>query len=65
MKTITTLAIAVLFATAVAGAEVITKGGAAQLAKASYTRTETPAPAAMSSPSCKSELVTVTVPVPL
>jgi transcription elongation factor Elf1 len=62
MKTITTLAIAALFAGTLAGAEVITKGGAAQLAKAPYTRTATPAPAAMSCPNCKSDLVTMNVP---
>jgi uncharacterized protein with PIN domain len=62
MKTITTLAIAALFATTVAGAEVITKGGAAQLAKAPYTRTETAAPAVMPCPNCKSEFATVTAP---
>lgn len=61
MKTITTLAITALFATTVAGAEVITKGGAAQLAKAPYSPTATTAPAAMPCPKCKSEFVTVNV----
>jgi len=62
MKTITTLAIVALFATTVAGAEVITKGGAAQLAKAPYSPTATTAPAAMPCPNCKSQFVTVTAP---
>ena len=62
MKTITTLAIAALFATTVAGAEVITKGGAAGLMKAPSVRTETPVSAAMPCPKCKSEFVEVKVP---
>lgn len=62
MKTIITLTIAALFAGAAARAEVTTKGGAAQLAKAPYTPPTTSAPAAMPCPNCKSEFVGVNTP---
>jgi hypothetical protein len=62
MKTIVTLAIVALFAATVAGAEVVTKGGATGLMKASNIRTEAPIAAAMLCSKCKSEFASVTVP---
>ena len=62
MKTIITLAIAVLFAATAARAEVITKGGAGGLFKGPSVRADTAAPAAMLCAKCTSEFVTRTAP---
>jgi hypothetical protein len=61
MKTIVILAIGALFAATAARAEVITKGGASALLKASPVKAEAAAPA-MKCAMCKSEFVTVKTP---
>lgn len=61
MKTIITLAIVALLSATAARAEVITKGGASALLKASALKAGTPV-AAMRCAACKSDFVTVKVP---
>lgn len=61
MKTTVTLAIAALLAATAAHAEVITKGGASGLMKATAPQTGKPAPA-MKCADCVSEFVIVKVP---
>jgi hypothetical protein len=62
MKTIVTIALATLVAAFAAQAEVITKGGAADLAISPTVRTEAPAAKAMNCGMCKSEFAKVETP---